>query len=98
MSERSRGDASDIDGKTERSKWAGAHESTRATSEFQLGRNRGRRLRPPEAGCARCDTGAGASGTLISNVRKSGARSITSLAADLNMFSRFVTTDATSTR
>ncbi len=23
-------------GKTERSKWAGAHESTRATSEFQL--------------------------------------------------------------
>jgi hypothetical protein len=35
-SERSRGDASDIDGQTERSKWAGAHESTRATSEFQL--------------------------------------------------------------
>jgi hypothetical protein len=26
-SERSRGDASDIDGKTDRSKWAGAHES-----------------------------------------------------------------------
>jgi hypothetical protein len=29
MSERSRGDASDIDGQTERSKWAGAHESKR---------------------------------------------------------------------
>ena len=28
-------DASDIDEKTERSKWAGAHESMRATSEFQ---------------------------------------------------------------
>ena len=35
MSERSRGDASDIDGQTERSKWAGAHESTWVTSEFQ---------------------------------------------------------------
>lgn len=29
------GDASDIDGQTERSKWAGAHESIWATSEFQ---------------------------------------------------------------
>jgi hypothetical protein len=35
MSEWSRGDASDIDGKTERSKWAGAHESMWAMSEFQ---------------------------------------------------------------
>ena len=35
-SERSRGDASDIDGQTERSKWAGAHESTREESEFQF--------------------------------------------------------------
>src|SRR6266496_138947 len=35
VSERSRGDASDIDGQTERSKWAGAHESTWAASEFQ---------------------------------------------------------------
>jgi hypothetical protein len=35
-SERSRGDASDIDGQTERLKWAGAHEATRATSEFQI--------------------------------------------------------------
>jgi len=35
VSERSRGDASDIDGQTERSKWAGAHESTRAVKEFQ---------------------------------------------------------------
>jgi hypothetical protein len=34
-SERSRGDASDIDGQTERSKWAGAHESTWERSEFQ---------------------------------------------------------------
>jgi hypothetical protein len=34
-SEWSRGDASDIDGQTERSKWAGAHESTWATNEFQ---------------------------------------------------------------
>ena len=34
-SERSRGDAGDIDGQTDRSKWAGAHESIRATSEFQ---------------------------------------------------------------
>jgi hypothetical protein len=33
-SEWSRRAASDIDGKTERSKWAGAHESMRATSEF----------------------------------------------------------------
>ena len=32
----SRRAARDIDGKTKRSKWAGAHESTRATSEFQL--------------------------------------------------------------
>lgn len=37
-------------------------------------------------------------GVVISNVRKSGARSITSLAADLNMFPRFAATDATSTR
>jgi hypothetical protein len=37
VSERSRRDASDIDGQTERSKWAGAHESTWATSEFQFG-------------------------------------------------------------
>jgi hypothetical protein len=36
VSERSRGDASDIDGQAERSKWAGAHESTWATNEFQL--------------------------------------------------------------
>jgi hypothetical protein len=36
VSERSRGDASDIDGQTERSKWAGAHESTREVSEFQF--------------------------------------------------------------
>ena len=36
-SEWSRGDASDIDGQTERSKWAGAHESMRAASEFQSG-------------------------------------------------------------
>jgi len=35
MSERSRGDAGDIDGQTDRSKWAGAHESTWVTSEFQ---------------------------------------------------------------
>jgi hypothetical protein len=35
MSEWSRGDASDIDGKTERSRWAGAHESMWASSEFQ---------------------------------------------------------------
>jgi hypothetical protein len=34
-SKRSRGDASDMDGQTERSKWAGAHESMRAASEFQ---------------------------------------------------------------
>jgi hypothetical protein len=34
-SEWSRRAARDIDGKTERSKWAGAHESMRATSEFQ---------------------------------------------------------------
>ena len=34
-SERSRGDASDIDGKTDRSKLAEAHESVRAASEFQ---------------------------------------------------------------
>jgi hypothetical protein len=27
-----------IMGKTERSKWAGAHESTREASEFQLGK------------------------------------------------------------
>src|SRR6266480_6836192 len=32
-SEWSRVDASDIDGQTERSKWAGAHESTWATNE-----------------------------------------------------------------
>jgi hypothetical protein len=36
VSERSRGDASDIDGQTERSKWAGAHESTWATSEVEM--------------------------------------------------------------
>jgi len=35
MSEWSRGDAGDIDGQTERSKWAGAHKSMWATSEFQ---------------------------------------------------------------
>jgi hypothetical protein len=36
MSEWSRGDAAgDIDGQTERSKWAGAHKSMWATSEFQ---------------------------------------------------------------
>ncbi|HEY4257740.1 MAG TPA: hypothetical protein VGM66_11030, partial [Candidatus Udaeobacter sp.] len=34
-SEPSRGDASEIDGQTERSKCAGAHESTWGTSEFQ---------------------------------------------------------------
>ena len=34
--ERSRGDASDIDGQTERSQWAGAHKSTRAANEFQI--------------------------------------------------------------
>ena len=34
-SERSGGDACDIDGQTERSKWAGAHESTWAANEFQ---------------------------------------------------------------
>jgi NADPH2:quinone reductase len=34
---------------------------------------------------------------MISNVRKSGARSITSFAADLNIFPRFAATDATST-
>jgi hypothetical protein len=34
MSEWSHGDASDIDGKTETSQWAGAHESTWVTSEF----------------------------------------------------------------
>src|SRR6266481_4659376 len=45
--------------------------------DVAIGRNRGRRLRPPEADCVRCGVGAGASGTLISNVRKSGARSIT---------------------
>ena len=33
-SEWSRRAARDIDGKTERSKWAGAHESMRATSDF----------------------------------------------------------------
>ena len=31
------GDAGDIDGQTERPKWAVAHESTRPTSEFQFG-------------------------------------------------------------
>ncbi len=36
MSEWSRREACDIDGQTDRSKWAGAHESMRATSEFQL--------------------------------------------------------------
>jgi hypothetical protein len=35
-SEWSRREACDIDGQTDRSKWAGAHESMRATSEFQL--------------------------------------------------------------
>ena len=39
MSEWSRGDASDIDGQTDRSKWAGAHESMWATSEFQCFRS-----------------------------------------------------------
>jgi hypothetical protein len=34
-SEWSRGEASDIDGQTDRSKWAGAHESMWATSEFR---------------------------------------------------------------
>jgi hypothetical protein len=34
-SERSGGDAGDIDGQTDRSKWAGAHESVRAASKFQ---------------------------------------------------------------
>jgi hypothetical protein len=29
------GDASDVDGQTERSKWAGAHESMWAMNEFQ---------------------------------------------------------------
>ena len=33
----SRGDESDIDGQTARSKCAGAHKSMRAASEFQLG-------------------------------------------------------------
>jgi hypothetical protein len=37
-SEWSRGHASDIDGQTERSKWAGAHESVWAASKFQLKR------------------------------------------------------------
>jgi hypothetical protein len=40
VSERSRGDASDIDGQTREVEWAGAHESTWATSEFQLVRVR----------------------------------------------------------
>ena len=35
VSEWSRGDARDIDGQAERPKWAGAHESTWAASEFQ---------------------------------------------------------------
>ena len=35
MSEWSRGDASDIDGQNREVEWAGAHESVRATSEFQ---------------------------------------------------------------
>ena len=35
MSERSHGDASDIDGKTARSTSAGAHESTWEANEFQ---------------------------------------------------------------
>jgi hypothetical protein len=34
-SEWSRGDASDIDGQNREVEWAGAHESMRATSEFQ---------------------------------------------------------------
>jgi hypothetical protein len=37
MSEWSRGDARDIDGQNREVEWAGAHESMRATSEFQLG-------------------------------------------------------------
>jgi hypothetical protein len=36
-SEWRRGDATDIDGQTVRSKWAGAHESMRAASKFQSG-------------------------------------------------------------
>jgi hypothetical protein len=35
-SERSRGDASDVDGQTERSKWAGAHESIGRRASFNL--------------------------------------------------------------
>jgi hypothetical protein len=35
-SEWSRGDASDIDGQTGRSKWAGAHESPWVANEFQI--------------------------------------------------------------
>jgi hypothetical protein len=98
-----------------------------AWRDVAIGRNRGRRLRPPEADWVRCcDICAGASRTLvanaspdragalaawplagvrpgsrvliISNVRKSGARSITSFAADRNMLPRFWETDATSTR
>jgi hypothetical protein len=34
-SERSRGDASDIDGQNREVEWAGAHESVWATNEFQ---------------------------------------------------------------
>jgi hypothetical protein len=49
-SEWSRGDPSDIDGKTERSKWVGAHMSTRVVSEFSF-KNRNRetekRIRNP---------------------------------------------------
>ena len=42
---------------------------------------------------------AGASWTLvISDIRNSGARSITSFATDLNRFPRFAATDAASTR
>ena len=40
MSEWSRRAVDDIDGKTERSRWAGAHESMWATSEFQSKRLR----------------------------------------------------------
>jgi hypothetical protein len=39
-SEWSRGDASDIDGQTERSKWAGAHESTWEATEFQMSQSK----------------------------------------------------------
>src|SRR4029079_11505273 len=63
-----------------------------------MGRKRGRR----PAGCCgrgvRFGTCGAASGTaLISKLRKSGAKSITSFAADLNVLPRLAETDATST-